>query len=127
MASVAITISGVLFDKYARTGRPVTLVGEASLTGFGVGGGPIMPGPPDEKPPGFPPGIWPGPGDPDYPGGLPHPAHPIVLPPGGPPVIPPTDPPTGGWEWGWNPQTGWLPVYTTGDKPRPPAGVPPQK
>ena len=43
MAAVEVTISGVLYDKTARTMRPVVLIGEASLTGLGVGGGPIVP------------------------------------------------------------------------------------
>lgn len=103
MAGVAITISGVLFDKYARTGRPVTLVGEATMTGLGVGGGPIIP---PEGGGGYPPGIWPGPGDPDFPGGGQppsiwpspgHPAHPIVIPPEQvPPGMQPPTPPAPG-------------------------------
>ena len=99
MAAVDITISGVLYDKVARTTTPVSIVGEASLTGLGVGGGPIVPG--------EPPGIW-GPTDPrptppihiPPPGFGHHPAHPIVLPPNVPAhpiVIPPppgsTEPP----------------------------------
>ena len=43
MAAIAITISGVLYDKVARTTRNVVLIGEASYTGLGVGGGPILP------------------------------------------------------------------------------------
>lgn len=95
MAAVPITISGVLCDKLGRTIQSVTLVGEASITGLGVGGGPIIP--PEGGAPGEPPSIWPSPG---------HPAHPIA--PGGKPpgtwggagepmptppiVIPPTEP-----------------------------------
>lgn len=111
MPSVKITVSGVLFDKYERTGTPVTLVGEASLTGLGVGGGPIYPpeggagGPPSI----WPPGIWPGPGDPDFPGGggrppgiwgggnEPFPTPPIVIPPDRvPPALQPPTPPAPG-------------------------------
>lgn len=115
MASVEVTISGVLYDKYSRTARPVTLIGEAILTGLGVGGGPIMP--PDsgggENPPGIwgplpgfptppihlppvgpggpPPGIWPGPGP------LPGIEHPIVIPPENvPPEFKPPEPPPPG-------------------------------
>jgi hypothetical protein len=80
MAAVAITISGVLYDKYNRTSQVVTLVGEASLTGLGVDGGPIIP--PDQ--PGQPP---------MFPNVPPHPAFPIAgpgpFPPGSgyPPVV----------------------------------------
>jgi len=80
MASVPVTIDGVLYDKYGRTTQLVQLVGMASLTGLGVGGGP-MPG-------GEPPGIW-GPTDP-------RPTPPIPIYPGGTPNPPgiwgPTDP-----------------------------------
>lgn len=117
MAAVEVTISGVLFDKLARTSRPVVLIGEATLTGLGVGGGPMppgegggqppgiwgpgdpfptppianVPGVPGYRPPGSPPGIWPGPGP------LPHPEHPIVLPPEQvpPDQQPPETPPPG--------------------------------
>jgi hypothetical protein len=116
MAAVEITLSGVLYDKLSRTTQQVVLIGDASLTGLGVGGGPMPPG----QGGGQPPGIWGGPIDP-YPGhGLPgapgtwpgqnppHPAHPIVTPPEGPPnggqpPDPPTadkpPPPEGGWGW----------------------------
>lgn len=134
MAAIEITISGVLYDKYNRTGRPVTIIGDASLTGLSVGGGPIMP--PDQGG-GPPPGIWPDPGPlphPEHPiapggpppsvwpgpGPFPHPEHPIVLPPDAPPIEPPSNPPSGNWEWGWSPAHGWHPVYVTGDKPQPP-------
>lgn len=109
MAAVDVTISGVLFDKLNRTTQQVVLIGEATLTGLGIGGGPIYP-PPGKPPGGLPPGIWPGPGDPDFPGG-PRPSHPISLPgdpwwppdapkppqlppPGSPPVILPGTTPT---------------------------------
>lgn len=89
MAAVPITINGVICDLYGRTiTGPVKIVGELVRSDVGIGGGPIIP-PPGDKPPGSPPGIWPGPGDPDFPGGGYHPAHPIVLPPiipGGPPI-----------------------------------------
>lgn len=122
MAAVEVTISGVLYDKVNRTTQPVVLIGEATLTGLGVGGGPIMP--PGEG--GKPPHIWGGPIDP-YPGhplppsGL-HPAHPIVLPPDkptDPPTEPPTQPADPAWSWCWSPQYGWHPAYVAGDKPRP--------
>lgn len=70
MAAVEVTISGVLYDKLSRTTRPCVLIGEASLTGLGVGGGPMPPGE------GQPPGIWGG-------GNEPFPTPPIHLPGGG--------------------------------------------
>lgn len=127
MASVEVTISGVLWDKATKSGRAVLIVGEGSLTGLGVGGGPIIP--PEsgggENPPGiwgppgpwptppiaFPPGTWPGQNPP-------HPAHPIVLPPEQvppdmkPPAPPqpgdpttPVPPPAGSAGWPVNPMT----------------------
>lgn len=101
MAAVEVTISGVLFDKFNRTTQQVVLIGEASLTGLGVGGGPMPPGP--GQPPGIwgPPGPWPTPPiylPPGQGGGAPpgaHPEHPIVIPvpPGTPNVPPPGSPP----------------------------------
>lgn len=74
MSAVEVTISGVLYDRMNRTAQNVVLIGEATLTGLGVGGGPVYP----EEPP--PPGIWPSPG---------RPSHPIYYPrPGGGPVDP---------------------------------------
>lgn len=68
MAEVPITINAVICDLYGRTiSGPLKIVGSASITGLGVGGGPIIP--PDAGSPGQPPSIWPGPGDPDFPGG----------------------------------------------------------
>lgn len=97
MAAVELTFTGVLYDKQARTARPVAFIGEAFLTNVGVGGGPIIPGP------GEPPVIWPGPGP------LPGPEHPIVIPP--PPVDPPpgnaVKPPPDDGGWGYFPQYGW--------------------
>lgn len=103
MAAVEVTISGVLYDKYARTTRPVVLIGEASLTGLGVGGGPIIPPGGGAEPP---LGIW---GPPDMPPGFwgggmgpgvkpqPRPEHPIVLPPDQvPPDMKPPEPPPPG-------------------------------
>ena len=126
MAAIEITISGVLYDKHARTTRPVVLIGEASLTGLGVGGGPIHPEPP--------PGIWgptdprPGYGLPDNPGiwgpNDPRPTPPIHIPK--PPIDPPSNPgepkpppPDGGW--GWHPEYGWGYFPMAGGKPQPPA------
>lgn len=73
MAAVDVTITGVLYDKQNRTTQNVVLIGEASLTGVGVGGGPIIP-------PAQPPGIWGG-------GNEPFPTPPIHLPPTNPPII----------------------------------------
>lgn len=107
MAAVEITLSGVLYDKLSRTTRPVVLIGEASLTGVGIGGGPVIP-PEGGGGDGQPPGIWGGgnvpmptppianvPGAPGFP--PPHPAHPIVLPPDQvpPDMRPDTPPPPG--------------------------------
>lgn len=135
MSAVEVTISGVLYDKLSRTTRPVVIIGEASLTGLGVGGGPI------EPPPGGGEGIW-GPGDPrptppialppGYPGGPPHiwgpgdprptppiyiPKPPDVQPPD--PTVPKPPPPDGGW--GWSPEYGWgfFPNPSSGGKPQP--------
>lgn len=87
MAAVNVTINGVICDLYGRTiTGPVKVVGEMMYSDRVIGGGPIFPQPPEEKPP----GIWPGPGDPDYPAGGPHPEHPIVIPPNKPDVPPDT-------------------------------------
>lgn len=120
MAAVEVTISGVLYDKLNRTMQQVVLIGEASLTGLGIGGGPIMPPSGGGSPPGIwgPPGPWPTPpihlppegGRPPVDSGA-HPSHPIALPgdpwwppdapqppqlppPGSPPVILPGTTPT---------------------------------
>ena len=70
MAAVEVTVSGILYDKIARTSQQVVLVGEGSLTGLGVGGGPIIPPggggggggePPPVKPPVEWKAIWAGP------------------------------------------------------------------
>lgn len=103
MAAVEVMISGVLYDKTARTARPVMLVGEASLAGLGVGGGPIMP-PPGGG--GDPPHIWGG-------GNEPFPTPPIHIPPQQPPTGPADDngfikPPPEGGGWGYHADYGWL-------------------
>ena len=129
MASVPMMISGVLWDKATKSGRPVALYGEAYIVGLEVGGGPIIPG-------GEPPlGIW---GPPDMPPGFwgggmgpgvkpqPKPEHPIVLPdpPTEPPPTPgePKPPPPGGG-WGWHPEYGWGYFPMVGGKPQPPGGA----
>lgn len=103
MAAVPVTIDGVLCDLYGRTIQRVKLVGEMIRSDVGIGGGPIIPppnGPPDEKPPRPPLGIWPGPGDPDFPGGRPPDG---VKPPD--PVGPPVS-----WKAVWHPTEGWIVV-----------------
>lgn len=126
MAAVEVTITGMLYDKLARTTQNVVLIGDATLTGLGVGGGPL-PGGPGGGGDGRPPGIWGGgnvpmptppianvPGAPGYrppgsggqppgiwpnpPEGIaPHPEHPIVLPPEQvPPDMKPPAPPPPG-------------------------------
>lgn len=112
MASVPVTLDGVLYDLYARTTQRVIFIGDASLSGLGVGGGPIIPPPGDVKPPeDKPPGIWGGPIDP-YPG------HPLPEPPKPPTGTPDSDgfikppPADGGWAyhkdyaWGYYPKPG---------------------
>lgn len=81
MAAVEVTITGVLYDKLARTTQQVALIGECFLTNVGIGGGPIIP-------PAGPPII--------PPGDLPHPEHPIVIPPNVPPGLQPPAPPNPG-------------------------------
>lgn len=104
MSEVPIQISGVLYDKTARTQRPVVILGNASIFGLGVGGGPIVPPDAPEEPPRGD-HIWGG-------GNEPFPTPPIVIP--RPPVDfpnPPSDglakppPPNGGW--GYSPEYGW--------------------
>jgi hypothetical protein len=127
MAGVPVTISGVLYDKTARTQRPVLIIGEASLTGLSVGGGPVFP---DETPPGIwgptdprpshpiapggpPPGIWGG-------GGVPMPTPPIYIPVPPEPEEPPAAGDGGNWEYTL--RFGWVWVPTGGGgKPHPPA------
>lgn len=95
MSAVEVTITGMLYDRINRTTQNVVLIGEASLTGLGIGGGPVLPPGNGGKPPGF----W-GPTDP-------RPTPPIYIPPGGGiPTEPPPDggdkpPPTEGGGWGF--------------------------
>ena len=123
MASVPVIISGVLWDHAWKRGSAVTLVGDASIQGLSVGGGPIMP---PEVPPGGsggPPGvptfpIWGPPGS-NFPGGpgsgyppvAGHPLPPIDVPPG---VTLPEPPPPGS-----------PPVILPGTKPTHPIVPPP--
>ena len=131
MSAVPIQISGVLYDKTARTQQSVVLVGSASIVGLSVGGGPIVP--PEEVPPGGgqPPVIWPSPGVPTHPIVLPPPgtpAHPIVLPP-----EPPTSPGSPAFPI-WGPPgvdfpdvPGYPPVAGHPLPPIPPSTEPPQE
>lgn len=130
MSAIEITITGVLYDKINRTSQPVVLIGEASLTGLGVGGGPIIPPPFDPNAP-RPSHPIAKPGDPWWGQDL-HPEHPIVippspidppinLPPGGTPMPPAVGVPIPGWAV-WVPTKGWTFVPATGAIPKPPTG-----
>lgn len=121
MAAVNITISGVICDKYGRTITPCTIVGDATITGLGVGGGPMPPGEGGGSPP---LGIWGGANEP-------FPTPPIANVPGLPPTIdpPPVNPPDNptegkppppGGGWGWHPEYGWGYFPMGGGKPQPP-------
>lgn len=116
MAVVEVTISGILYDKLNRTQQHVVLIGDASLTGLGIGGGPMPPGSGGGGSPGYPAHPWVPPfgGDPGYgappnwgtwggagqPGPFPpqgaRPEHPIYYPPNVPPVLTPPTPPNPG-------------------------------
>jgi hypothetical protein len=102
MAAAEVTISGVLYDKLSRSTRPVTIIGEATITGLGVGGGPIYPPDGGGGQPGDPPGIWGG-------GNVPMPTPPIANVPGAPGYRPPGD-----HIWG-----------PTDPRPTPPIYIPP--
>ena len=113
MAAVDVTISGVLYDVLNRTQQRVVLIGEGSLTGLGVGGGPMPPG---QGGGGSPPGIW-GPTDP-------RPSNPISGIPGLPGA--PGQQPGGIWGPGdnrpGNPISGipGIPGYEPPQLPEPP-------
>jgi len=123
MAAVEVTLDGMAYDKLARTSRPVVFIGQAFLTGVGVGGGP-MPGGGGPVDPGY--GYPERPVDPGYGypirpvdpgygvpvGGRPHPEHPIVLPPDPPPTGPADDngfikPPPSDGGWAYHETYGW--------------------
>jgi hypothetical protein len=100
MAAVEVTISGILYDKVNKSSQNVVLIGEATLTGLGVGGGPMPPGPGRPEPP---LGFWGG--DAPWPG---YATPPIYIPP-----LPPVDPPPEGpieWHTAWSATTGWIVV-----------------
>ena len=94
MASVPVQIDGVLWDQANKKGHKVTLLGQASIYGLGIGGGPILP--PDGGG-GEPPTIGGGPIFPPEisgpPGPWPTPPIVIPLPPNTPNVPPPGSPP----------------------------------
>jgi len=115
MAAVPIEVSGVLYDLLNRTTQRVVLVGEASIVGLTVGGGPVLPpeqvppggggggvpihpiwGPPGFNPPGpgMPPGIGGGPIIPEEPPIPPDTELPDPVPPS---AVIKESPPSGGW------------------------------
>jgi hypothetical protein len=119
MAVVPIILDGVMYPKGKAAGdKPVpgVFVGNASIAGLGVGGGPIIPPePPVEGPPPgtptFP--IW-GPPGVDFPGTPGYPpvaGHPLPIPP------PPGETIDPGWEVkvAWTPTTGWIVVLVPTD------------
>jgi hypothetical protein len=115
MAAVEVTITGMLYDRLARTTQNVVLIGEASLTGVGVGGGPMPPMPPSGGPPGTPEHpIWGPPGIslPPGPGFPPVAGHPLPIPPVD--TIPPPPegekppPADGGWGYWGDPVNSWV-------------------
>jgi hypothetical protein len=122
MAAVSITITGVLYDKLARTTRPVTLIGDAIVNDLAVGGGPIIP----EQPPGSggpPLGTWGG--DAPWPGyGTP----PIYIPDPKPPELPPAEviPPGGALVIAKDPNgnLSWVVMYPGGKPPTTPQPKP---
>jgi hypothetical protein len=117
MASVPVMISGVLWDHANKSGRAATMMGEATIVGLSVGGGPIMPepGPPDSGPPSVPTHpIWGPPGIslPPGPGFPPVAGHPLPIPPVD--TIPPPPegekppPADGGWGYWGDPVNSWV-------------------
>jgi len=114
MAAVPVEFTGLMYDLTGRTQQRVYMQGKMNIYGLSVGGGPIVP--PDEVPPGQPPGIW-GPTDPrptppihmPQPPGIwgptdPRPTPPIHLPP-----VHPGDPPL--VIWGPNDPRPTPPIY----------------
>jgi hypothetical protein len=103
--------TGVFYPKGKSAGdkpMPGSFIGNAAITGLGVGGGPIDP-PPDITP--EPPlVIWGGPIDPYPDAGLP-PFQPGLLPPVNPPTAP--EPPHEGWNWSAA-KSGWYYLHVPG-------------
>jgi hypothetical protein len=98
MAALSVTIQGTTTGPDGIS-VPVTIAGDLTITGLGVGGGPIIP--PD---PGTPPG---------------QPQFPIVLPPGTPPFNPEAPE-------GYPPMIGGGPIVpdTPPDPSKPPMFIP---
>lgn len=86
MAAAEITYRATEYDLVNRTTRQVVLIGEATLTGLGVGGGPVIP---PGQPPSDPVHIWGG-------GNVPMPSPPIANVPGAPGYTPPVSVPPPG-------------------------------
>lgn len=115
MAAVAITLHCLVYPKNKTVQPfPATIVGLASYTDVGVGGGPIEP-PPDITP--IPPDweIWPSPGDPDFPIDI----LPDPPPDETPPVV---EKPHEGWNWSVV-KGSWYYLYVPGEgDPQPKGG-----
>lgn len=111
MAAVPMTLTGLY--SIGEDGS-ITIVGLASRTDVGVGGGPMPGGPGRPVDPGY--GVPERPVDPGY--FPPRVQHPIVLPPDppiDPPDVPPTNPPSDQWQWVWVASTKrWEPAYVPG-------------
>lgn len=106
MGAIPVTIAGRLFDKTNKTEQQVALIGQLSITGLSVGGGPIIP--PEVKPP-EDLGFWQDPGgyNPE------NPSQPWPEPPPG--QKPPFEA-----KVGWTEETGWFVVLVpTGEHPSP--------
>jgi hypothetical protein len=131
MSIVPIIISGVFYPKGKAAGdkpMPGTLVGNAAISGLGIGGGPIVPPLPPwypghpEHP--IPPTVWPEPPigarPPWWPGHPEHPIPPVVWP--NPPegTTPPVEPP---W-WPGHPEHP-IPPIIWGEPILPPEGTEP--
>jgi hypothetical protein len=111
MAALSVTIQGTTTGPDGIS-VPVTIAGDLTITGLGVGGGPIIPpdvSPPDtDGAPQFPIVLPPGtpPFNPEAPGGYP----PMI---GGGPIVPDTPPDTSKPPMFipiWLPGTGWIVV-----------------
>jgi hypothetical protein len=113
MAAIPVTLEGKVTHSDGTEENGVTFVGEISITGLGVGGGPVIPPPFPGGPPGTPTfPIWGPPGIdfPDKPGYPPTVGGGPILPPpggGGPePPAPPAFVPV------WHPDLGWIVIPT---------------
>lgn len=117
MAAIPVVIQCIVYPRN-KTDEPypATLVGISYNPDLSVGGGPIIPPPPDIKP--EPPlTIWPNPPE----GTAPIPSHPIMLPgmPGWPEEPPPDETPPApvkpheGWNWSAA-KSQWYYLYVPG-------------